>query len=846
VSSGRYRIIEKLGSGGMGEVFLAEDVSLRRQVALKKLAPSRLNDDSRRMLLHEARAIARVNHPHIAAIHDLIEEPDGSYLVMEYVPGMTLAARLKEGPLAPADVIRLSRQMADALAAAHEQGVIHRDLKPANIHLMPSGDIKILDFGLARTLHPAGADSSASTSTLSDPMTPVGAVVGTLPYIPPEALRGEPSDARGDIYSLGVTIFELLTGRLPYQADNRMAFLLAVTSRNPPHASEVNHAVPEQLSHIVDHAMARDPFERYQSAHEMLDDLNRIGSRRLPLRRILTTVATLAAVVIGTVIVVQKSRELTPAAALPRAVAVLPFLSIGPDSSAGYVAAGMTDIIGTNLAALPISVIPPGRAGRYRTPDRDLGVLTEELGASLVIDGSVQKYDDRLRITIKMLKRGSDKLDWTHTYDGEMASVITLQQEILAGLADGLTTTGMLDRAPAAPDRDRLVRAPTSNEEAFADYTQGRAFLERDDLPANITRAIALFESAFRKDPHFALALGGLGEAYWSEYRRTRDRIWADQARETAGRAVAMDSTNIGVRLSLAIILVGTGQSEDAARELARITADQPRHDKAHSMLGDVHERRGQQLEASREFREAIALRPAYWEYHWQLGRSSLKSGDLATAAAEARRVTELQPDNPLGHQLLGTILQTEGKTEEAVASYERSLALSPTASAFSNIGGTFFDGKDYPRAAGFYRRAIAIDPRLPVYQRNLGDALLEMGDRPGAMHSYAAAVTLADSLLTVNPRDANTTALKALCLAKMGRGEEALKAIEQAKSINSTSPNILYKGAVVLALLDQKAEALQALQVALDAGLPPSIAASDLDLRSISSSVEFKRLMSR
>ena len=183
----------------MGEVFLAEDVSLRRQVALKKLAPSRLNDDSRRMLLHEARAIARVNHPHIAAIHDLIEEPDGSYLVMEYVPGMTLAARLKEGPLAPADVIRLSRQMADALAAAHAQGVIHRDLKPANIHLMPSGDIKILDFGLAQTLHPASADSSDSTSTMSDPLTPVGAVVGTLPYIPPEALRGEPSDARGDI-----------------------------------------------------------------------------------------------------------------------------------------------------------------------------------------------------------------------------------------------------------------------------------------------------------------------------------------------------------------------------------------------------------------------------------------------------------------------------------------------------------------------------------------------------------------------------------------------------------------------------------------------------------------------
>jgi tetratricopeptide (TPR) repeat protein len=510
------------------------------------------------------------------------------------------------------------------------------------------------------------------------------------------------------------------------------------------------------------------------------------------------------------------------------------------------VAAGLTDIIGTNLATLPISVIPPGKAGRYRTADRDPAVLAEELGASLVLDGSVQKYGDRLRVTIKMLRKGSNKLDWTHTYDGRMASILPLQEEILAGLADGLAATGILEAPPGAADRERLLHRPTENEEAFADYTQARAFLERDDISTNITRAMTLFESAFRKDPRFTQALGGLGEAYWSQYRKTRDRTWADRARETARRAVAMDTTASGTRQSLAVVLIGTGHFDEAAAELARIIRDQPRNDKAHSMLGDVHERRGRQAEAEEEYARAIALRPAYWEYHWQLARASIKRGDLAAAAREAERTIELQPDNPLGHQMLGSIRQTEGKPEEAVLSYERSLQLAPTASAYSNIGGTFFDAKDFGRAAGYYRRAIEIDPRLPVYRRNLGDTLLELGERGEAMSAYAMAVTLADSLLAVNANDANTMALKALCLAKMNRGDEALAAITRARRVNATSPNILYKHATILALIGDGPAAIQALEVALDAGLPATIAAGDPDLRSISGTEEFKRLISR
>ncbi len=828
----------------MGDVYLAEDTSLRRKVALKKLSRALIDAEAHRQLLHEARAAGRLNHPNIAAIHDVVEGEDGSCIVMEYVPGRTLSARIREGPVPFDEAVDIALQLTDALTAAHSEGVIHRDLKPANIHLTPEGRVKVLDFGLARTGHRSEIGSEDSTS--SGGSLGEGMVVGTLPYMPPESLRGETADERGDLYSLGVTLFELLTGRLPFEAANRAAFIAAVMSSEAPEVSSINREIPEALSGVIARAMARNPDNRYRTAGDMKRDLRllRAGGRNL---RRLIGVAAIAAMLAAVIVLAGRATNgMKSGGTAGRAVAVLPFLSLSPDSTTGYVAAGITDIIGTNLAGLPLSVIPAGETRPYRSEDRDLAELSAELGASLVIDGSVQKYGDRLRVTVKMLREGSKKLDWSQSYDGEMGSILGLQERILNGLADGLVSTGTLDASVDGGERDRFLGPPTRNEEAYADYIQGRAFLERGDRPENIRRAITLFESAFRKDADFAQALGGLSEAHWALYRSTRDRQSAETAMETAQEAVALDSTDSAVRLSLATLLLGTGRYVDAERELARVIEARPDDAEPHSILGDVHERQGRKARAIEEYRKAIMLRPAYWKHHWRLANLHYQNGDLDRSITEARRVIELQPDNHWGYQMLGTAYQARGNIQEARIEYEKSLELAPTAAAYSNIGGKFFDEGEYAIAVSYYEKACAMDPGNPILFRNLGDGLLELGKQAEAINAYTRAVDLADSVLAVNPNEPNTIALQALCLAKTHRGAESLGRIQRAMELNPTSPNILYKRTAILALLDQRSEALQALKVALDAGLPAAFAAADPDLRSLTGDAEFQRLISR
>jgi eukaryotic-like serine/threonine-protein kinase len=841
----RYRIIDLLDTGGMGQVFLAEDSKLRRKVALKKLSPSLdSNRDVRRRLLHEARAAARINHPRIASIYDVVEINDGAFIVMEYVPGETLAAKLVSGALPPDQVLGLATQAAEAIAAAHAQGVVHGDLKPANIHVNPEGDLKIIDFGLARMRHyESSAASNDPTSSMNDLGEEPGALAGTLPYMPPEAFEGRPADVRGDVYSLGVTLFELLTGRRPFTGDSRLALVHAISTQPTPRAAEIDARVPEPLSAVVSRAMARSPADRHQTAAELLDDLRRIGKGKSKAATIVTVATTLVASVLVAFLVTNrdwKSREIVTAA---NVVAVLPFLSISPDSNALYIASGMSDVVSTNLASLPLAVVPSGQTARYGKPDREIAVLTRELGASMVVDGSVQQYGNQLRVTVRLIRAGSGKLDWSRTFDGDVSAILALQEDVLVGLADGLKTTGFLDENEAA-SRKRLARLPTSDEVAYADYIQARSFLDRKDVAENILRAIRLFDSAGQRDTTFVQALGGLGEAYWAQYRKTRELNWAEKAVDATRTAAARQPDNMMIRYSLAVILEGTGKYDEARVELSRIVAAQRDNDGAHSLLGGVYDKLGRKEDALREFRTAVALRPAYWWHHWRLGTFYFNNSRLDEGVAAAKRVTELQPDNARGFQLLGVVYQAQGRIAEALEAYQACLRISPTGSAYSNIGGIHFDQRDYPRAIEFYQKAVETDPRLPVYRRNLGDALFESGRRETAIEQYMRAIELSGDILKVNAGDTNTMSLLALCLAKAGRPDSSLKMIGEAVRLTPSSNYVLYKQSAIYALLDRKTEALQTLKSALAAGASPREAAKDPDLKSIADTREFKALV--
>ncbi|HVR70256.1 MAG TPA: serine/threonine-protein kinase, partial [Vicinamibacteria bacterium] len=490
-SVGPYRILERLGAGANGEVFLAEDTRLRRRVALKTLAGTGGSDaaELRRKLLREARAAARLNHPNIAAVYDVLDSEEGVHIVMEYVPGATLAARVRQGPLPPMQVLDLALQLSGALAHAHELGVVHRDLKPANVIVSPSGQAKILDFGLAR-LHEVDAGSvhlSASDASTTDARQ----VVGTPPYMPPELLRGEGFDARGDIYSLGVSLFELLTGRRPFAARDGMALTAAILTAPTPRPRSITPDVPADLDEVVYRAMARDAKDRHRSATALQADLKRLTagitdpptmsrplSRLWPpgRRRLGGTALACVAVAVGVYGAIGPGRwpwpspatTAAPHATGPHVVAVLPLAGAAGDPRTESLAAGVADALITALSKLPdVTVVSRAATLRYGDRKQDPDAIARELGATVLVDGAVQRVGDRLRVTVTLLEPRSKTVRWQNAYDGSFGEVLTLQREVAEALARELRLRSA--GAQGAPTE------PTDDAEAFADHAQARS-----------------------------------------------------------------------------------------------------------------------------------------------------------------------------------------------------------------------------------------------------------------------------------------------------------------------------------------------------------------------------------
>ncbi|HET6900314.1 MAG TPA: serine/threonine-protein kinase, partial [Vicinamibacteria bacterium] len=437
---GPYRCLERLGAGANGDVWLAEDTRLGRRVALKTLQGTGGADagELRRRLMREARAAARLNHPHLAAVYDVLETDEGVHIVMEYVRGNTLASRLRQGALPYLDVIVLGVQIAEALAHAHSKSVIHRDLKPANIMVTPDGEAKVLDFGLAR-LGEVDVGSMALSSSDWTGAEEGRHILGTPPYIPPEHLQGAPADAGGDVYSLGVTLFELLTGRRPFLAESRAALTEAILSAPTPRSRALSPDVPVAMDEIVYRCMARNRAERYASASDLATDLRRLRSEitetptrsqaarptpRESRRRRLLVDAAAALLILsaagGLYAAIRHWRPSwvriaapVPSPTGPQVVAVLPLSGAGADAESESLAFGVADTLITTLSKVPgITVISRAATLKYRDRKQDSDRIGRELGATMVVDGALQRVGDRLRITVSVVPVGSKIVRW--------------------------------------------------------------------------------------------------------------------------------------------------------------------------------------------------------------------------------------------------------------------------------------------------------------------------------------------------------------------------------------------------------------------------------------------------
>jgi serine/threonine-protein kinase len=822
---GPYVVAEHLGAGGMGEVYRARDTRLAREVALKRLfEPATGSESGRRHVLREARAAAALSHPNIATIYDVLETPNGLVIVMEYVPGESLAARLLRGPLPLDEALNIGGQIAEALSDAHEHGVTHRDLKPANVHLTPDGKAKILDFGIAKL----SADPDWPDPSLAETASRANQIVGTPGYMAPEQLAGGRGYPRTDIYGLGLLLFEMLTGQRPFRETDPVANALAVLDGRAPRVHALAPHVPQAVSDLVARAMARNPDDRYPTAKALgtaIQGARRVlvGAETLTMeapvpraRRVRHRTAIAAGIVLAALagVLLWLQPWATPVSAHSSVVAVLPFRNGSGDASNDPLVAGLSDAVAKRLGSVrSLRVLPLAETREAANGTKASGTVALALGAAFVVEGTLQRRGGALDVDIVLVGPDGQRRP-AGRYSGDVTQLFELHRRVVEGVTAALSQEGAV-AGGSAPQ----AGPPTSNADAFADYAQARVFLERPDNPGSLQHAIDLLHAAIAKDNRFALAHAALGEAYWAQFRETKDAAWTEKARAANLDALRIDPAQPEVRMALAVMYQGLGRIDEAREELRQVLALQPRSDNAHLLLSRIHADKGEWDAAASEASAAIALRPNYWRNHAQLGDTLMRAGRLDAAIAAYRRLTQLQPDSARGYQRLGNAQQAAGRIDDAIDSYQKANDIRESWAAYSNLGTIHYWRGENGKAIAAYERAIVLDPNQPDLYANLGDVLRKTGQNARAADNYRRAIVEVRKALSVNANDALSMAGLALYQAKLGQKDAAASSIELASTLSPEDGEVLYVRAVVHALAGNLAAACEATGAALSHG---------------------------
>ena len=622
-SIGRYRVVAPLGHGGMGEVYRAIDTDLNREVALKVLSAGFREDADRlRRFRQEAQAAAALNHPNILAVFDVGVAGDIPFLVCELLDGETLRERLRRGPLTAANVREYGAQLARGLAAAHDGGIIHRDIKPENLFITADERVKILDFGVAKQSVDALAENGRATVT----ETSAGIIVGTVPYLSPEQVRGEPATAQSDLFALGGVLFEMLFGQAAFAAASAGETLSAILTHDPMSGVSRERA-PAALIEIVRHCLEKNPRQRFRSAHDIAFALEQSAPSvpmREPAQRARSGARRGAGIALAVMLIaivgamLWLGRRPAPESAAPlasseaKSIATLPFRSVGADASADYFTDGMTDSLITDLSKVPgLVVLARSAVFRYKTPTVDARQVGQELGARYVLQGSVQRASGRIRINAQLVDAGSGITVWAERFDEDANDLFALQDRISSAVVSAMEVR----LAPAIAGTATARR--TSNPRAYDAYLQGLYYRHQ---PGEIElhelqRSIALFQQAIAEDPEFALAYAALGSTHTQRF------FYVDADPQVERNAFAAIEKALALDGNLAEAYLARGQlawslpngfpHESAVRDLKRAIALNPGLAEAHRELGKIYLHVGMLDKAIESNTMALRLDPA-------------------------------------------------------------------------------------------------------------------------------------------------------------------------------------------------------------------------------------------
>jgi len=847
---GPYEVIALLGAGGMGEVWRARDSRLGREVALK-LLPEAFASDQQRVtrFQREAQLLAALNHPHIASIYSFETVDDVRVLVMEMVPGETIQELLHGGPLPLPRALAFAHDVAEALGVAHAKGILHRDLKPANVKVTPEGNVKLLDFGLAKAFAPGSGGSDVSEfPTLEGGASVRGVILGTVPYMSPEQARGAELDARSDVWAFGCLVFEMLTGKRAFDGPTATDVLVAVLDREPDWKA-LPPDTPLPVVELLKACLAKRVDERLPDLARARKQIDLVRTGQTPL----VTVATaspprvrrrplpfaaggvaLLAVAAGIAWVALRAR---PGRALPstKLLAVLPAADFTGRSDGRQLCDGFSVSLRSKLRRVTgVSIMLPAAARL----EMDAAKVARDTGANLILAPSARKSGDQVQLSYSLALATSPVQIDAGEVTGLEGDWFRLENELYAKICASLELR--LAGGAGPPPREEIARGPSQSE-----YVVALGCLERVDDPALLQQAAEILER-IPGGGGSALVQAALGRAYLSSFTLSKDVPLVERAKGAAERAVRLDPDLPEAQITVARVLRATGRPAEALPILRKVLEKDSGNVEAVATLAAALQGTGDSAGAEATWKHLVEMRPTSWSSHKDLAGFFFSRSRYEEAAREYQRAIDLSPGVYGLHYSLGAVRIRQGRFDEAIGALKDSIEVKPSSLAYSNLGACQYLLGDFPEASESFRKAITLTPGDYWYHVYLGDSLTwTPGQSEKARQAYETAIPLAEGVLRVNPRESGAMGHLALCYARVGRRNEAAQLVERAVALEPENASVLQKAAVVTLILGRRDESFRLLARAVERGYGTVEIRSDPEFATLRNEPRFQQLLS-
>jgi eukaryotic-like serine/threonine-protein kinase len=867
-----YRVQEKLGAGGMGVVYKAEDIRLGRLVALKFLPEDSVRDPrALERFKREARTASALDHPNICTIYEIDDDQGRPFIAMQLLEGHTLRERIGDKPVPLGTLLDWALQITDALQAAHAKGIMHRDIKPANIFVTQREQAKILDFGLAKLTAVDLTGPGEATLSSTGPLTHTGAAIGTVAYMSPEQARGEVLDARTDLFSFGVLLYEMSTGKQAFSGPTWAVTVHAILGQAPMSLNESVPGLPQRLQEIIDKCLIKNRDLRYQTAAEIHHDLLKLkkdfdAGKALKSVRVATTWSPqrkkrLAMAAVGVVVLacaavwgpsmLRRVSISAPGSAVQstslvperKSIAILPFAAASDPASDPKMTAfgkGLLEDVAAKLSQLSanhdLEVVPA------RTlEDKKVATLTDakkEFGVNLGLTVSLEQANDLFRASYSLTDAGSGKNLAGAQITAPVSDLFTIEDQIANGVA------AALQMSLRSEEKQALGAHSTSLPEAYQYFVQGRGYLQDSRKPENLTSAEIVFKQALKVDPNYGQAEAGLGQSYWLKYQLTKQKQWIAPAQQACTKALDLGNAGAEGHMCLGLLEDGTGQYEKAAEQFQQAVQLEPANERAYTSLAGAYQHLNQPDKAEETYKRAISVRPQYWRVYSFLGTFYISQAEYEKAATLFRRATELDPDSYVAFNNLGAAFLYAGKDDEATQAFEKSLALRPTRDAYNNVAVAQFHLHRFKDSVQNFKEALKLDDTDYQTWGNMGDAQYYGGDAAAAMETYRKAIVLAEQQLKVNPRDAGVLGDLASYYSMLSDRKQALSYLDRSLQLGRGDKDLLLNAAVVYNQLHETGTALEWLSKALAAGYSRSVVATGAPFDNLHDNPRYQALM--